>query len=283
MALGFVEGGEVGGECGAGLDGDDRAVVLPDALEEVVDEAASLGGVGLGLPEAREVGEQRFGAVDVGAGGWREALKLFLQRLAAHGVAGLGEVAEDVEVLQAVELGVQVAAARGVLAGLALGCVLDGVGDEPAQLGVGLECGEPRDELTLDWFGFDDRLLAVAVVAAGGALVAADACARAAGAVHTCAAPLAVQELAEQVLLGGSSGLEHAGAPRADLLHAVEQLLGDDRLVQAADRAALIAQPRDVAGVGGVAEHLPHGVLAERPVACAACAFGVEPFGERAV
>ncbi|HTA32814.1 MAG TPA: hypothetical protein VK721_05260 [Solirubrobacteraceae bacterium] len=45
-----------------------------------------------------------MGAVEVWIGGRREALQLFLQGLAAHDVAGLGEVAEDVEVLQAVEL-----------------------------------------------------------------------------------------------------------------------------------------------------------------------------------
>ncbi|MHB8240472.1 MAG: hypothetical protein ACYDHN_00635 [Solirubrobacteraceae bacterium] len=34
-------------------------------------------------------------------GGWREPLDLFLEGLAAHHVLRLGEVAEDVEVLQA--------------------------------------------------------------------------------------------------------------------------------------------------------------------------------------
>ncbi|HEY7953462.1 MAG TPA: hypothetical protein VID70_10805 [Solirubrobacteraceae bacterium] len=280
---GFVECGEVIGEGGAGFDGDDRAVVLPDVLEEACDELASLGGVGLGVPEALEVAEEFLGAVEVWCGGWREALQLFLCGLAAHDVAGFCEVAEDVEVLQAVELCVQLAAAFGVLAGLGAGAVADGVDDELAQFGVGLERGEPCDELLLQGLGLDDGLLAVALVATGGALVAADAGARSAGAVHPGAAALAVQELPEEVLLRWATGLQHAGAPGADLLHAVEQLLGHDRLVQPADCAALLAQAAYVAGVGDVAQHLADGVLAEGAVACGAGAFGVEPVGDRAV
>jgi hypothetical protein len=42
-----------------------------------------------------------LGAVDGGFGGWALALEFFLQCLAARDVLGLGEVAEDVEVLQA--------------------------------------------------------------------------------------------------------------------------------------------------------------------------------------
>jgi hypothetical protein len=49
--------------------------------------------------------------------------------------------------------------------------------------------------------------------------------------MHARAAALATEQLAQRVVLGGRAGLEHAVAPRANLLHAVEQLLGDDRLV----------------------------------------------------
>jgi hypothetical protein len=59
--------------------------------------------------------------------------------------------------------------------------------------------------------------------------------------VHAGAAALAVDELAQQVLLRGTAGLDDAGAPRADFLHPVEQLLADDRLVQSFDCPALVA------------------------------------------
>jgi hypothetical protein len=59
------------------------------------------------------------------------------------------------------------------------------------------------------------------VVAAGGALVAAHPLAAGATAVHPRAAALAVDELTQQVLLGGSSGLDDPCAPLADFLHAV--------------------------------------------------------------
>jgi hypothetical protein len=45
--------------------------------------------------------EQRLGAVGGGVGWWAEALDLFLKCLAPHDVLRFGEVAEDVEVLQA--------------------------------------------------------------------------------------------------------------------------------------------------------------------------------------
>ncbi|MFI4985360.1 MAG: hypothetical protein ACHQAV_05165 [Solirubrobacterales bacterium] len=79
-----------------GLDGDDRAVLLPDVLEEGGQELAALGRLGLGFPEAGEVFQQLLGAVEVGVGRRLGALEFFLQRLAAHDVLGLGEVAHQV-------------------------------------------------------------------------------------------------------------------------------------------------------------------------------------------
>jgi hypothetical protein len=75
-------------------------------VEEAGDELASLGWVALGVPESPEVGEELDCAVEVGVCRWGEALELFLGGLAAHDVAGLGEVSEGVEPLQARELGV---------------------------------------------------------------------------------------------------------------------------------------------------------------------------------
>ncbi|HWX88473.1 MAG TPA: hypothetical protein VNX67_09875 [Solirubrobacteraceae bacterium] len=53
--------------------------------------------------------------------------------------------------------------------------------------------------------------------------------------------------------------------------------------MQSFDRTGLVAQPADVSGVGGVAQHLAHGVLPELPSTCGASTGGVQPGGERAV
>ncbi|HTA96430.1 MAG TPA: hypothetical protein VK730_02160 [Solirubrobacteraceae bacterium] len=74
---------------------------MPDVLEECGDQLAALGRVGLGFPEAREVFEECLGAVEIGGRGRRGALKFFLERLAAHDVLGLGVVAHQIEVAQA--------------------------------------------------------------------------------------------------------------------------------------------------------------------------------------
>jgi hypothetical protein len=79
--------------------------------------------------------------------------------------------------LEAVELGEQVAAVLLIVSGVLLGSRADRVEDEVAELCVGLERVKPCDELVLQRLGLDDRLGAVAVLAPGGALVAADACA----------------------------------------------------------------------------------------------------------
>jgi hypothetical protein len=57
---------EVTDERWARFDGDDQTAVLPDLFEETCDQLSPFGGQGLGLPEAREVGEKRFG--------WRAAI-----------------------------------------------------------------------------------------------------------------------------------------------------------------------------------------------------------------
>jgi hypothetical protein len=44
---GLVDGLEVAGECGAWFDGDDRAVVIQDVVEQAGEELAALGRVGL--------------------------------------------------------------------------------------------------------------------------------------------------------------------------------------------------------------------------------------------
>ncbi|HEY3829967.1 MAG TPA: hypothetical protein VGL57_12280 [Solirubrobacteraceae bacterium] len=67
-------GDEVARECGVGLDGDDAPVLCPDLGEQREDELAALGGLGLGLPEAREVFEEGLRAVEVGISGRRGPL-----------------------------------------------------------------------------------------------------------------------------------------------------------------------------------------------------------------
>src|SRR5580704_15275781 len=57
LGLRLGGGDEVAREYGVGLDGDDASVLGPDLREQREDELATLGGLGLGLPEAREVFE----------------------------------------------------------------------------------------------------------------------------------------------------------------------------------------------------------------------------------
>jgi hypothetical protein len=59
--MGFGCGLEVRYERAVRFDGDDRAVVLPDLLEERRQEAVALGGRGLCLPERGEVRQQPLG------------------------------------------------------------------------------------------------------------------------------------------------------------------------------------------------------------------------------
>jgi hypothetical protein len=79
--------------------------------------------------------------------------------------------------LKAFELAGQLASAGGVVAGEGRGLGRDSLEGGAAQLGVRLEVGQPGDELIFEGLGLGDRLGAVAAVAAGGALVAAQAAA----------------------------------------------------------------------------------------------------------
>ncbi|HTD09525.1 MAG TPA: hypothetical protein VK680_11595 [Solirubrobacteraceae bacterium] len=203
--------------------------------------------------------------------------------MAAHDVLGLGEVAHDVEVAQPLKLAGELTAALRVLAGTRARLGLDRVEHELAQRVVGLEVVQPVDQLLLKRNRGDGSLLAGAVVAAGGALVATHRVPARAAAVHPSAAALAAEQLSQQVLLRWASRLDDPCAPGADFLHAIEQVLGDDRLVQPADAAALVTHPADVARVGEVGQHLAHGVLAEQPAASGAGALRVQPRGEGAV
>ena len=62
-------GSEIREECGVWADGDDGAVVLPDAVEERGEELAALVGVGLEFPEAGEVLQEFGGLVEAWVGG----------------------------------------------------------------------------------------------------------------------------------------------------------------------------------------------------------------------
>jgi hypothetical protein len=92
-----------------------------------------------------------------------------------------------------------------------------------------------------------------------------------------------VQELAQQVVLRWRTGLNDTRAPAADFLHAIEQLFGDDRLVQTADGAILASQTADVAAIGTVEQDLAHRVLRERPVFRRTRTFRIQPGRKRTV
>jgi hypothetical protein len=72
-----------------GLDGDDAAVLIKDLPEDRDQQLAPLGRLGLQVPEAREVVEQRAGLVEGGVGGRAEALvglpEMFDRKLAFGG------------------------------------------------------------------------------------------------------------------------------------------------------------------------------------------------------
>jgi hypothetical protein len=90
--LGVPDRGEVRRQRRLGPDGDDLAVLLPDLLEQLGKELATLAGLGLGRPEAGEVIEKLAGAIEMRIGRRVDALDLFLQRLPGHDLSGLGEI-----------------------------------------------------------------------------------------------------------------------------------------------------------------------------------------------
>lgn len=141
-----------------GLYGDDAAVLCPYLGEQGEQELAPLGWVGLQFPEAGKRSRRSRARSGGWVGWWAEALGLFFECLAAHDVSRFGEVAEDVEVLQALELVEEFASA---LAGRRL--VL-GVGgfqraqEQVKQFVLWLEVGYPGDELCLQLVGLDDTL-----------------------------------------------------------------------------------------------------------------------------
>ena len=98
--------------------GDYASVLRPDLREQREQDPAPLGGLGLELPEAPEVLEQLAGPLDLGVVWRAQALELLLDRLAAHHVLRLGEIAHQVEVAQALELGEQLATPLGSRSGL---------------------------------------------------------------------------------------------------------------------------------------------------------------------
>ena len=100
---------------------------------------------------------------EVGVARRSDSLDLLLHLLAAHDVLVSRQVAHDVEVLEAVELGEQVAATPGLVTLVARGG-RQGVGDVRTQLAVGVEVKR---------LGLDDGLRAVAAATAGAAAIAA--------------------------------------------------------------------------------------------------------------
>src|SRR5439155_9163297 len=101
---GFLWGSlEVGRKRLFGLDGDDGLGVEPDGVEDEVQELVSGFVVVFVLPEELEVGEDAFGGGEVGKRLWGEAGEFVLQGLSAAEVFGSGEVAEFVQVADAVE------------------------------------------------------------------------------------------------------------------------------------------------------------------------------------
>lgn len=96
--------------------------------------------------------------------------------MAAHDVLGLGQVAENVEVLQALELVEQFVSSLGRLLSVLGGLGLERLQEQIMELPVGLEGAYPVHQLALQGFGVDDSLAAGVSVAAGGAHVAPHGC-----------------------------------------------------------------------------------------------------------
>ncbi len=75
------------------MDGDDAVFVEPDAVEDESEELAFGVGVGFGVPEGREVLEDRAGLVEVRGRLGREGVEFGVAGVAAGEVLGAVEVA----------------------------------------------------------------------------------------------------------------------------------------------------------------------------------------------
>jgi hypothetical protein len=154
---------EVACERRARLDRDDHAGVPPDALEERGEQLAPFGGRRLDVPETGEVGEDGGGLFELWICWGSRPFEFLFERLAARGVLRSGEVAHHVEVLEALELGGQVATALAV--GVGVRRFADRVDHERAELLVGGEVAQPVDQLRFERFGLEDRRAAGVSVA----------------------------------------------------------------------------------------------------------------------
>jgi hypothetical protein len=82
------------------LDCDDAVLVEPDVLEDEAEELSLGGGVGLLLPEDREVFEHRAGLVEVGDRRGCERGQLGVDGVAAGDVLGAVQVSETVNLVR---------------------------------------------------------------------------------------------------------------------------------------------------------------------------------------
>src|SRR5439155_22934630 len=96
----FVDRREVAQERFPRLHRDDRAAVLPDAIEQGCEEPTALRRVVFELPHAAEVGQKFLRLVEPRVKRRRGEGKLLLERLPAEDVLALREVAHHVEIAQ---------------------------------------------------------------------------------------------------------------------------------------------------------------------------------------
>ncbi|HTS73418.1 MAG TPA: hypothetical protein VMG74_06890 [Gaiellaceae bacterium] len=224
-----------------GPDGDDVAVVEPDAFEDELEHVPFRLRVGLVAPEEGEVVEDLLGLVEVGKRLGCELGELSLDLLAAGEVVAAVEVAEFVQVAQAAQSFFE----RGALARhlLRFGAVAGGeaVEDLLAQERFGLEVGHELDELFFDQSSAGGGLVTALARSATSAEVASLQLPPGRGPLHARLTTVAVGETAEQIAGRGPAGVEGAGAGSAQVLNAIEEFLVDDCLMQAADLLAAVA------------------------------------------
>jgi hypothetical protein len=108
----FVSRLEIAEECFTRLHGDDRAGVLPDAIEQRGEQPTALRRILLERPDPPEVGEHFFRLVEPGIERRPRPRQLFLEGLSPEHVLALREVAHDIEVAKAVELAEELTPSR---------------------------------------------------------------------------------------------------------------------------------------------------------------------------